>query len=86
MAENAVHLLTGGSQIRIWPQKSQQNQESSKSNRVPHWNSAEERQGSAALYPRKFSRAFYLTLFIFYVIIVKSHSRKALNYWRNIYA
>ena len=43
MAENAVHLLTGGSQIRIWPQKSQQNQESSKSNRVPHWNSAEER-------------------------------------------
>ena len=43
MAENAVHLLTGGSQIRIWPQQSQQNQESSKSNRVPHWNSAEER-------------------------------------------
>ena len=43
MAENAVHLLTGGSQIRIWPQQSQQKESSSSLNRVPHWDSAEER-------------------------------------------
>lgn len=43
MKDNAVHLLTGGQQIKIWPQSSQQKEDSSTSNRVPHWNSAEER-------------------------------------------
>ncbi len=38
MAENAVHSSTGGR-----PHQSQQKQEISTSNRVPHWDSAEER-------------------------------------------
>lgn len=42
MAENTVRTLTSN-QIRIWPQQSQQKESSSSLNRVPHWDSAEER-------------------------------------------
>ena len=38
MAENAVHSLTGGRQ-----HQSQQKESSSSLDRVPHWDSAEER-------------------------------------------